>query len=60
VHAGTTSFLQSLANDKLIERLDDKVTTFDLLRVLQAYSEISSDFPKLYIQLELLFLKRFD
>ena len=27
--------------DDLIERLDENVTTFDLLRVLQAYSEIS-------------------
>jgi len=60
VHAGTKSFLHSIADDDLIERLDENVTTYDLLRVLQAYSEISKDFPKLFLQLETLFLRRFD
>jgi hypothetical protein len=60
VHAGTTSFLGSLANDVLIERLDDSVSTYDLLRVVQAFSEISKGFPKLFLMLEQLFLNRFD
>jgi len=60
VHAGTHSFLQGMAYDELLERLDDKVTTYDLLRVLQAFSEISDNFPKLFIQLERLFTRRFD
>ena len=34
VHAGTTSFLGSLANDVLIERLDESTSTYDLLRVV--------------------------
>ncbi len=59
VHAGTKSFLQNAAED-LIERLDESTTTFDLLRVLQAYSEISTDFVKLFMQLEGLFLQRFE
>ena len=33
VHAGTINFFEHYA-DQLIERLDDNVTTFDLLRVL--------------------------
>lgn len=41
-------------------RLNDSVSTFDLLRVLQAFSEISSDFARLFVQLETLFLKRLD
>lgn len=60
VHAGTVTFLHSIANDKLIEKLDDSVTTYDLLRVMQAYSEISKDFPKLFWQLEQIFGHRFD
>ncbi len=60
VHAGTKSFLHSIANDQLIERLDETVTTYDLLRVIQAYSEISNEFPKLFLQLETLLLRRFD
>jgi len=59
VHAGTTGFLNRMA-DLLIERLDDKISTFDLLRVLQSYSEISKEFPNLFLQLETLFLRRFD
>jgi hypothetical protein len=52
VHAGSTSFLQTIAHDNLMEKLDDTVTTYDLLRVVQAFSEISKDFPKLFWQLE--------
>jgi len=42
VHAGTKGFLTKVAED-LVQRLDRKVTTYDLLRVLQAYSEISQN-----------------
>ena len=59
VHAGTLAFFEPYA-DALIERMDDTVSTFDLLRVLQTFSEISSRFPKLFTQLEMIFLKRFD
>lgn len=59
VHAGTVNFFQSVAQD-LNLRLNDRVTTFNLIKVLQAFSEISSQFPKLFIQLETLFLKRLD
>jgi hypothetical protein len=59
VHAGTVNFFQHFA-DQLNERLDDKVTTYDMLRVLQTFSEISTRFYKLFTQLEMLFLKRFD
>jgi len=52
VHAGSTSFLQTIAHDNLMEKLDDSITTYDLLRVVQAFSEISKDFPKLFWQLE--------
>ena len=41
-------------------RLNDRVSTFNLIKVLQAFSEISSQFPKLFVQLETLFLKRLD
>lgn len=37
VQSGTKSFLSGVAND-LTEKLDDQTTTYDLLRVLQAYS----------------------
>lgn len=46
--------------DSLLERLNDKQTTYDLLRVLQTYSEIAERYPKLFLQLEQLFLRRFD
>jgi len=59
VHAGTNNFFDALEAD-LNERLNDKVSTFDLLRVLQAYSEISNKFPRLFVQLETLFTARFD
>jgi hypothetical protein len=59
VHAGTINFFMHYG-DTLVERLDDKVTTYDLLRVLQTFSEISSRFYKIFTQLEMLFLKRFD
>ena len=59
VHAGTINFFMNYG-DTLVERLDDKVTTYDLLRVLQTFSEISTRFYKIFTQLEMLFLKRFD
>jgi hypothetical protein len=48
VHAGTTTFMNEIA-DSLLERLNDKVSTYDLLRVLQTYSEISKTYPKLFL-----------
>lgn len=59
MHAGTTSFFAALEND-LTERLNDKLSTTDLLKVLQAFSEVSSKFPALFVQLEQMFLKRFE
>ena len=59
VHAGTIGFFEKFA-DELIERLDDKTSTYDLLRVLQTFSEISTRFYRLFTQIEMLFLKRFD
>lgn len=59
VHAGTVYFFGMLEED-LNLRLNDKIQTHDLLRVLQSFSEISSNFPRLFVQLETLFLKRFD
>eukprot|EP00347_Sterkiella_histriomuscorum_P004560 403359998 len=59
VHAGTVNFFQHY-QEVLIEKLDDRVSTYDLLRILQTFSEISSKFPKLFTQLEMLFLKRFN
>jgi hypothetical protein len=59
VHAGTINFFERYA-DSLLERMDDNVTTYDLLRVLQSFSEISTRFYRLFTQLEMLFLKRFD
>lgn len=41
VHAGTVNFFGKLEDD-LTLRLNDRVTTFNLIKVLQAYSEISS------------------
>jgi hypothetical protein len=49
-----------MLEEDLTERLNDKVDTYDLLRTMQAFSEISSKFPRLFVQLEQLFLKRFD
>ena len=51
--------MSQLSQD-LAERLDEKVTTFDLLRVLQAFAEISTDLPQLFVQLEQLFIRRID
>ena len=59
VHAGTVHFFSGLEED-FNQRLNDTVSTMDLLRVLQSYSEISSQFPRLFVQLETLFVKRFD
>jgi hypothetical protein len=59
VHAGTINFFEHYA-DGLVERIDDNVTTYDLLRVLQQFSEISTRFYRLFTQLEMIFLKRFD
>jgi len=59
VHAGSVGFL-NLIYDDLLLRLDAKTTTFDLLRVLQSFSEISEEYPKLFLLLENLFIKRFE
>ena len=59
VHAGSVNFLSMIQEDLLL-RLNDKTTTYDLLRVLQSYSEISKDYPKLFMQLENLFTRRFE
>ena len=59
VHAGSVNFLTMLQED-LILRLNEKSTTYDLLRVLQSYSEISKEYPKLFMQLENLFTRRFE
>ena len=59
VHAGGVHFLRLLYDDLLL-RLDEKTTTYDLLRVLQSYSEISKDYPKLFLLLENLFIQRFE
>jgi hypothetical protein len=59
VHAGTVNFFTHYG-EALALRLDDKVSTYDLLRVLQSFSEISTQYFKLFTQLEMLFLKRFD
>lgn len=50
----------TLIQDDLLLRLDHKTSTFDLLRVLQSYSEISKDYPKLFMLMENLFQYRFD
>jgi hypothetical protein len=59
VHAGTIQFFKNLEND-LQERMTDKLSTRDMLRILQAYSEVAEQFPGLFVQLETLFLHRFD
>lgn len=59
VHAGTVNFFTHFA-DHLVEKLDDKTTTYDLLRVMQTYSEIAQRFYQLFMQLEMLFLKRYE
>lgn len=59
MHAGTVNFFEHYG-EALALRLDDKVSTYDLLRVLQSFSEISTQYFKLFTQLEMLFLKRFD
>lgn len=43
-----------------MERVDETVSTYDLLRVLQTFSEVSKRFYRIFTQLEMLFLKRFD
>ena len=59
MHAGTINFFSQL-EEELNIRLNDKTQTIDLLKVLQAFSEISSNFPKIFVQLETLFVKRID
>jgi len=51
VHSGTVAFAQIVADD-LIEKIDDTTTTYDLLRVVQAYSEISKNYAQLYLKIE--------
>jgi len=48
VHSGTMGFAKNTSKD-LMERISDKTSTYDLLRIMQAFSEISKEFPKLYI-----------
>ena len=59
VHAGSKAFMNDIAGD-LNQRLNDRTSTYDLLRVLQAYSEISKDVVGLFVQLETLFLRRIE
>ena len=59
VHAGTQTFMNEIA-ESLLERLNEQITTYDLLRVMQTYSEISKSYQKLFLQLEQIFLRRFD
>ena len=59
VHAGSVHFMSKMYED-LLQRLNEKTSTFDLLRVMQAFSEISKEYSKLFLLLENLFIQRFD
>lgn len=43
-----------------MERLNDKVPTFDLLWIMQTFSEISENFGEIFVKLEFLFLKWYE
>jgi len=45
-----------MLEEDLTERLNDKVDTYDLLRTMQAFSEISSKFPEIFSHLKTIIL----
>jgi len=59
VHSGTMGFFKDYYQ-RLIDRLDENIITFDILRILQTFSEISAAFPDIFDKLEFLILKRFE
>jgi len=48
VHAGTIQFFKNIEND-LVERMNENLETNDLLRILQSFSEVSSQFTNLFV-----------
>jgi len=46
--------------EDLNERLNSKISTNGLLKILQSFSEISSQYPRIFVQLETLFMQRLD
>ena len=59
VHTGSVSFFGDYS-DKLLEKMNDSISTFDLLRILQTYAEIGSKFPDIFNQCEYYILKRYE
>jgi len=59
VHAGSSDFFK-IYYIKLIDRMDEKISTFDLLRVMQMFAELAQHFPNIFSKTEFLLLKRFE
>lgn len=59
MQTGTNKYFKDYFT-QVLERLNDKIPTFDLLRVMQTFSEISEDFGEIFVKLEFLFLKRYE
>lgn len=59
VHTGSHAFFKRFA-DKVMTKISHKTSTYDLLRILQTFSEISEPFAKLFVQIDSLLVDRFE
>ena len=59
VHAGSSDFFKTYYV-RLIDRIDEKISTFDVLWVMQMFSELSQYFAAIFTKAEFLLLKRFE
>jgi len=59
VHTGGVKFFEDYA-DNLLEKLDESVSTFNLLRIAQTFAEIGPKFPEVFNIIEYHLLKRYE
>ena len=59
VHTGSKAFFSKFA-EEIYQNISENVSTYDLLRILQIYSEISKDFVKMFVLIEEMLISRFE
>jgi hypothetical protein len=59
VHSGSVSFFCDYS-DKLLEKMDESISTYNILRVLQTFAEVGPKFPDIFNICEFFLLKRYE
>jgi len=59
VHHGSVHFFQDYG-DNIIEKIGERTTTYDILRIVQTFSEIPKKYLNLFMKMEMLLINRFE